>query len=566
MPLDSLQPESKNFEGVKPVGATSQAEGDSLSNKVMRELDLLAGAGSGFVQEAKRAAENPGETSLKVAGSAALGFGLAVVTRKPGMIGLAAKSFGIAGGVAFGAEVLTHGADVSQAVRSSWQSGAQQEANKKIVGSSAGAFLFDTTLMGVAGSAGAIGSRSYFVRQANAKVDIPVMALGEEAAIGNRLTVPKHSDVAKLYSDMSGRIGRVESMSLNYDGPSGKFGTAFSIGKDGKMVTNSHVVKDAVEVTVFDRFGQGHRADVVKANDFEDLALLQLKDPKAATNFEAVRIGSSDVVKQNVAGEALYTVGFPNGWQKPFLSPGATMKLPRVDPLSPRVGIHSETGNSGGPIIDAKGNLVGVLKQAERSNSNVTYMTPAERVTALISDTKGIIKPPEQISPVVTKQRYDITDGEAAAKNVEKIFPLEKRVGGTDQFFHSRITRVLVPGKTNLEELMLRSQYQPHNRTIVVEPFALNGKPLATDVVWPGTKVPISSGKLTLSLDRNQVPTSMEAINDPKMFLRRAFDFKSSGNYLAGLEPSARPATAGSLMQKSKDRILQWLEGSVYTR
>ncbi len=562
MPLDSLQPESKKSEGVKPVGATGQAEGDSLSDKVMRELDLLAGAGSGFVQEAKRAVENPGETSLKVAGSAAFGFGLAVVTRKPGMIGLAAKSFGLAGGVAFGAEVVSHAADVSQAVRSSWQSDAQQAANKKIVGSSAGAFLFDTTLMGVAGSAGAVGSRSYFVRQANAKVEIPLVTVGEEAAIGNKLTLPKHSELARLYSSVSGKVGRVETLALNNDGLSGKFGTAFAIGKDGRMVTNQHVVKDALEVTVFDRFGRAHKADVVKANDFEDLALLQLKDAKAAAHFDGIPIGGSGVVKDNIGGEVLYTVGFPNGWQKPFLSPGATIKAPRVDPLNMRIGMHAENGNSGGPILDAKGHLVGVLKQGDRSNHDITLMTPAERVTAMISDAKSAYKPVSPISPVVTKQRYDIADGEAAAKNIEKIFPLEKRVDGTTEFFHSKITRVLMPSKTNIQELMLRSQYQPHSRSIVVEPLALDGKALAADMVWPGTKIPINSGKLTLSFDRNQVPTSMEAINDPKMFLRRAFDHKSTGNYLAGLEPSTRPATFTAQVKKSMAHVIEWLDGN----
>jgi len=565
MPLDSPSPESKKPEGVEPVGAVVQAEANSFGDKVLRELDLLAGAGSGFVHEAKKAVENPGETTLKVAGSAALGFGLAIVTRKPGMVGLAAKSFGLAGGVAFGTEVLTHGADVSQAVRSSWQSGTEQEANKKIVGSSAGAFLFDTTLMGAAGSAGAIGSKSYFIRQANAKVEIPFMGIGGEAAVGNKLILPKHSEVAQLYKGAIDKVGRVEALAMKHDALSGQFGTAFAVGKDGKMVTNYHVVKDALELTVFDRFGRAHKADVVKTSDFDDLALLQLRDPKAAAHFDAVPISGSTAVKNNLAGEPLYAVGYPNGWQKPFLSPGETMQVAHVRPLDTKIMMHTENGNSGGPILDASGGLVGVLKQGDRNSSNITLMTPAERVEALLGGTKGAIKPFVTTPAVVTRQRYEIADGEAAARNIEKIFPLEKRLDGSSAFFHSKITRVPIVDKSNIQELILRSQYEPHSRSIVVEPLALDGKALAADMVWPGTTIPIKSGKLTVSLDRNQVPTGMEALNDPKMFLRRAFDHKSTGNYLAGLEPTLGPASINTPVKKSMVDILSSLAASLKT-
>jgi hypothetical protein len=117
-----------------------QISNESTGAKILREADLLGSVGSGFVAEAKRAVENPGETSLKVAGAAALGVGLAVVTHKPGMIGLAAKSVGLAGGVAFGLEVVKHGADVTAAANSSWQSEAQHWQNKSVVSNSAGAF------------------------------------------------------------------------------------------------------------------------------------------------------------------------------------------------------------------------------------------------------------------------------------------------------------------------------------------------------------------------------------------------------------------------------------------
>lgn len=567
MPLDvsSEQPVLDSAVNAVSLSERASASSESTGAKILREIDLLGSVGSGFAAEAERAVENPGETSLKVAGAAAFGLGLAVVTHKPGMIGMAAKSFGLAGGVAFGLEAGKHGAEVSAAAKSSWQTDVQHWQNKAVVSSSAGAFLFDTTLMGAAGSAGAIGARSYFVRQAAAKIDIPLLQVGEEAAVSSKVTVSRYDDLAQLYSSMSGKVGRVEVLAEENGAMAGRFGTAFSVGKDGRMVTNHHVVEGALDLTVFDSFGRAHQASVIKSSPLYDLALIQLKNPTAASRFSPVEVGGSGVIKNNVAGEQLFSVGFPNGWQKPFLSPGETINAVRVDPLNLRIKLHAENGNSGGPIIDSQGRLVGVLKQGDRSNHDVTILTPAESVNALVESTKFVGRP-EATPPVVNRQYYEIGDSKAAAGNVEKLFPLDKRIDGTSDFFHSKITRVLMPTRdSRISELMLRSQYQPATRQIVVEPLALDGKALSPDAVWPGSSVPIKSSKLVVGLDRNQRPVSMEGVNDPKLFLRRAFDHKSTGNYLASLEGKAAPTTLKNQVRSSIHHILEWLESSVHT-
>lgn len=558
MPFESSADRASN-----PAVASGSTE--STGSKILREIDLFGSAGSGFTSAAVRAVENPGETSLKVAGAAAFGLGLAVLTRKPGMVGLAAKSFGIAGGAAFGLEVAEHGVDVAAAAKSSWQSDVQHLQNKNVVSNSAGAFLFDTTLMGVAGSAGAIGARSYFAKQAAAKVEIPLLQVGEEASLGSKLTVSKYDDLAKLYSSMSGKVGRVEVLAPEDGGMAGRFGTAFSVGKDGRMVTNHHVVDNALDLTVFDRFGRAHQAEVIKSSPLYDLALIQLKNPAAAASFSPVAMEGSGVIKLNQAGESLFSVGFPNGWQKPFLSPGETINAIRVDPLNMRIKLHAENGNSGGPIINDKGGLIGVLKQGDRSNHDLTILTPAESVASLVEGAK-VAGRTTVAPPVVNRQYYEIADKNAASANVEKLFPLDKRLHGSSDFFHSRVTRVLMPMRDNrISELMLRSQYQPATRQIVVEPLALDGKALAHDAVWPGSSVPINSSKLVVSLDRNQIPVKMEGVNDPKQLLRRAFDLKSTGSYFAGLEGKANPTTLKGQVKSSINHILEWLESSVHT-
>jgi S1-C subfamily serine protease len=134
-------------------------------------------------------------------------------------------------------------------------------------------------------------------------------------------------------------------------------GTGFFITEDGYLITNDHVVKDAVQVRLVTSAGL-ISAKVVKVDAANDLALL-----KAEGRFAALPVASSRGVKM---GGTVATVGFPNiGLQgfAPKLAKGEIASLSGAadDARYFQISVPVQPGNSGGALVDERGNVVGVV-------------------------------------------------------------------------------------------------------------------------------------------------------------------------------------------------------------
>ena len=134
-------------------------------------------------------------------------------------------------------------------------------------------------------------------------------------------------------------------------------GSGFFITQDGFLVTNEHVVKDAVQIRLLASAGL-IAAKVVKLDAANDLALL-----KAEGKFQALPVAASRVVK---LGSTVATVGFPNiGLQgfAPKLARGeiASLSGSQDDARYFQISVPVQPGNSGGALVDERGNVVGVV-------------------------------------------------------------------------------------------------------------------------------------------------------------------------------------------------------------
>ena len=134
-------------------------------------------------------------------------------------------------------------------------------------------------------------------------------------------------------------------------------GTGFFITEDGFLVTNEHVVRDASQICLVTSIGSVP-ARVVKVDKPNDLALL-----KAEGRFAPLPIASSRAVK---LGGTVVTVGFPNiGLQgfAPKLARGeiASMSGVQDDARYFQISLPVQPGNSGGALVDERGNVVGVV-------------------------------------------------------------------------------------------------------------------------------------------------------------------------------------------------------------
>ena len=134
-------------------------------------------------------------------------------------------------------------------------------------------------------------------------------------------------------------------------------GTGFFITDDGYLISNYHVVKDATQIRLLTSAGT-IPAKVVTADAANDIALL-----KAEGRFAPLPIVSSRAVK---LGNTVATIGFPDiGLQgfSPKLAKGEIASLSGAsdDPRYFQISLPVQPGNSGGALVDERGNVVGIV-------------------------------------------------------------------------------------------------------------------------------------------------------------------------------------------------------------
>lgn len=140
-------------------------------------------------------------------------------------------------------------------------------------------------------------------------------------------------------------------------------GTGFVVGAAGWVVTCAHVLGDEKEATVTID-GRRFLADVKKADAKADLALLKLREPLPS----GTPILSFRTARDAAMGEDVFTIGYPLSrilgnnarMSKGLLSSTTGM---RDDDKQLQVSAEIQPGNSGGPLLDRDGQVIGVVNQ-----------------------------------------------------------------------------------------------------------------------------------------------------------------------------------------------------------
>ena len=201
----------------------------------------------------------------------------------------------------------------------------------------------------------------------------------------------------------------VSTTTVNFFGQtstSAASGSGFVLTTDGYIVTNYHVIEDAVKdssVTVEVSFANGDKysATVVGGEQDNDVAVLKIE----AGGLPPVTLGDSGKL---VVGESVYAIGNPLGELTYSLSDGLVSALDRLITTSstnPSTGKTETTtlnvlqtncainpGNSGGPLFDSYGNVVGIVSaKYTRSQSGVSaeglgFALPINDVKAILTD------------------------------------------------------------------------------------------------------------------------------------------------------------------------------------
>jgi hypothetical protein len=150
--------------------------------------------------------------------------------------------------------------------------------------------------------------------------------------------------------------GSSSSNSTSSDNPTAT-GTGFFITEDGYLISNYHVVKDATKVRLVTSAGTID-AKVVQVDAANDLALL-----KADGKFSPLPISASRMAH---LGGTVATIGFPDPTLQGFapkLAKGEIASLSGAadDPRYFQISVPVQPGNSGGALVDERGNVIGIV-------------------------------------------------------------------------------------------------------------------------------------------------------------------------------------------------------------
>ncbi|CAG2155352.1 Do family serine endopeptidase [Cupriavidus numazuensis] len=137
-------------------------------------------------------------------------------------------------------------------------------------------------------------------------------------------------------------------------------GSGFIISPDGLILTNAHVVGNAKVVTVKLLDRREFKAKVVGTDTRSDVAVLRIN----ARDLPTVRVGDSTHVR---AGESVLAIGSPYGFENTATAGivSATGRSLPDETAAPfiQTDVAVNPGNSGGPLFDARGNVIGINTQ-----------------------------------------------------------------------------------------------------------------------------------------------------------------------------------------------------------
>lgn len=166
------------------------------------------------------------------------------------------------------------------------------------------------------------------------------------------------------------------------------FGSGVIISKDGYIVTNNHVIDDADEISVKLHDGREMKGRVIGTDPTTDLALVKIE----GDDFPAIPVGNSDNLK---VGEWVLAVGNP-------FNLGSTVTAGVVSAKARGLGANDvesfiqtdaaiNKGNSGGALVNAKGELVGInamLVSPTGAYSGYGFAIPTSIMTKVVTDLK----------------------------------------------------------------------------------------------------------------------------------------------------------------------------------
>ena len=208
------------------------------------------------------------------------------------------------------------------------------------------------------------------------RLTLPSLALSLLAAVAAADDAPKTKTVEQIAETVHPSIAVLTVGARDGNGQS--LGTGFVISADGLIATNFHVIDVGRGVTVELADGKRYEATEVHAYDRErDLAVIRID----AKGLKPLELGDSTAMKD---GQAVVAIGNPRGLKGSVVAGVLSSRREVEGAPVLQLAIPVEPGNSGGPVLDMGGKVVGVLSSKSLVTPNLGFAAAVESLKPLL--------------------------------------------------------------------------------------------------------------------------------------------------------------------------------------
>jgi serine protease Do len=223
-------------------------------------------------------------------------------------------------------------------------------------------------------------------------------------------------ELVKIQNSQNRLIRNVNSRNKEENAPvnPAQFGgTGFALTANGYLCTNYHVIDKADSIYVQNSKGDSYKVKVVYQDPQYDIAILKIVDKEftqlANLPYKLKKLNSG-------MGEHVYTLGYPK--DDAVLGEGYLSSNTGFggDSLSYQVDIRVNPGNSGGPLLDNQGNIIGVISAKESQVDGAAYAIKSKYILEAL---RAI--PQDSLENNVAYNKKSALQGLIRTKQIEKM-------------------------------------------------------------------------------------------------------------------------------------------------
>ena len=203
------------------------------------------------------------------------------------------------------------------------------------------------------------------------------------------LTKSKTLSLIEIFEKSEPGVVRVNIQKNQTESERGGVGSGFVFDKQGHIITNAHVIKDATKTVVTFLDGRSYSAEIIGVDEYTDIGVIKVNADLKLLN--PLSLGDSSNLQ---VGEPITAIGNPFGLSGSMTS-GIISQMGRLLPSNSGYSIPDviqtdaaiNPGNSGGPLLNMRGEIVGINTAIQSTTGEFTgvgFAIPSQTVTKIV--------------------------------------------------------------------------------------------------------------------------------------------------------------------------------------